>query len=244
MSEVPAPTVPPPPPPPPPPVAPAPAAPGFDFVKPFAYVFEDPNWVQKILLGGLFYLAGMLIIGWFFVLGYAARTARNIIRGDERPLPEWENVGDFFGEGARLVGVALVYTIPMLALVAWFIVPAIFMDAMDSRAAEILGSGIAGCLSCLIVPLALAMMLFMPASLLFAAVEQRFSAAFEFHRIWAFIRENIGNYLLAIVVYLVARFLAGAGIVLLCIGLIFTGFWSVLIMTYGFAQVYKLAPKR
>ena len=145
MSEVPAPTVPPPPPP-PPPVAPAPAAPGFDFVKPFAFVFEDPNWLQKILLGGLFYLAGMFIIGWFFVLGYAARTARNVIRGDERPLPEWENVGDFFGEGARLVGVGLVYMIPMIALVAWFIVPAIFMDAMDSRAAEILGSGIAGCL--------------------------------------------------------------------------------------------------
>ncbi|HUP60287.1 MAG TPA: DUF4013 domain-containing protein [Thermoanaerobaculia bacterium] len=244
MSEVPATTMPPPPPPPPPSVPAAPAAPGFDFVKPFAYVFEDPNWVQKVLLGGLFYLAGFLIIGWFFVLGYAARTARNVIRGDERPLPEWENVGDFFGEGARLVGVGLVYVIPMIVLVAWFIVPAIFMDIIDNRAAEILGSGIAGCISCLIVPLSLAMMLFLPASLLFAAVEQRFSAAFEFARIWAFIKENIGNYLLAIVVYLIARFVAGFGIVLFCIGLIFTGFWSVLIMTHGFAQAYKLAPKR
>jgi len=80
---------------------------------------------------------------------------------------------------------------------------------------------------------------FMPASLLFATVEQRFGAAFEFGRIWPFIKANIGNYMLAIVVYLIARFIAGLGIVLLCIGVIFTGFWSFLIMTHGFAQVYR-----
>lgn len=249
MSEVPGTYVPPPLPPPPPPLTappepPAPAGPAFDFMKPFTYVFEDPNWVQKILVGGLFYLAGFLIIGWFFVLGYAARTARNIIRGDERPLPEWDSAGDFFSEGARLVGVALVYVIPMFVLVAWFILPAMFMEAFDNRAAEAFGSGLAACVSCFIIPISLFIMFFMPASLLFAAVEQRFGAAFEFPRIWAFIRENIGNYLLAVVVYLVARFLAGFGIVLLCIGVIFTGFWSVLIMTHGFAQAYKLSPKR
>src|SRR6185503_1108289 len=68
-----------PPPPPPPPVATE--TPSYDFGKPFSYVFDDPRWVNKILIGGLFYLAGFMIIGWFFVLGYMARTARNVIRG-------------------------------------------------------------------------------------------------------------------------------------------------------------------
>ena len=66
----------------------------------------------------------------------------------------------------------------------------------------------------------------MPASLLYAAVERRFGAAFEFRRIWPFIKDNIGNYLLAIVVYLIARFLGGIGIFFFCIGVIFTGFWA------------------
>jgi hypothetical protein len=242
MSEV-VPAVPAPPPPPPPPASSS--TPGFDFGKPFSYVFDDPRWLQKILVGGLFYLAGFVLIGWFFVMGYIARVTRNIIAGLETPLPEWEDLGAFFSEGARLVGVVLCYVLPFMGIVMIMIVPAIISDAVDNDAISALTSGFTGCLSCLLVPLALAVMVFMPASLLFAIVEQRFGAAFEFStRIWPFIKNNVGNYLLAIVVYLIARFIAGFGIMLLCIGVVFTGFWSFLIMAHGFAQAYRLAPQK
>jgi hypothetical protein len=232
---------PPPPPPPPPPVAPAAPPPGFDFGKPFTFTFEDPQWLQKILIGGLFYLAGFLLIGWFFILGYCARLARNVVAGVERPLPEWDDLGTFFSEGLRLFAVALVYIVPMVVLAMAFIIPAGVLDSTDNDALQMVGSGLSGCLACLFAPLSLAVMFFLPASLLFAAVEQRFSAAFEFGRIWPFIRANIGNYLLALVVYLIARFIGGAGIALLCIGVVFTGFWSMLITTHGFGQVYRLS---
>ena len=238
-------TPPPPPPPPvytPPPPA-APAAPAFDFGKPFTYVFEDPNWITKILIGGLFYLAGFLIVGWFFIFGYVAQTARNVMAGHERPLPEWDNLGAYFAEGLRLFGVLLVYIIPIFVLAIVFMVPAGVLSSIDDEGAQFLGSGIAGCLSCLMVPFALAMILFAPASLLFAVAEERFGAAFEFGRIWAFIKANVGNYLLAVCVYLIARFLAGFGIALLCIGVIFTGFWSFLITAHGFAQVWRLSKQ-
>jgi len=238
MSEVPAVPAPPPP---PPPAPPAPAVPAFDFGKPFSFVFDDPRWMNKILIGGLFYLAGFLLIGWFFIMGYVARVTRNVIAGMETPLPEWEDVGEFFSEGARLIAVILCYIIPIFVVAMMMMVPAILSDAVDNEAVRTISGGFAGCLSCVIVPLALAVTFFMPASLLFAIVEQRFGAAFEFStRIWPFIKANIGNYLLAIVVYLIARFLAGFGIVLFCIGVIFTGFWSFLIMAHGFAQAYKL----
>jgi hypothetical protein len=237
---------PPPPPPPPPPVVPPmgpPPAPAFDFGKPFTYVFEDPAWLQKILIGGLFYLAGIVIVGWFFLFGYVARTARNVINGVAHPLPEWENLGDYFAEGLRLFGVALVYILPFFLLAVSVMIPAGLLGATDNEPMQMIGSGLAGCLPCLLVPLSLLVMFFMPASLLFAAVEQRFGAAFEFGRIWPFIKGNIGNYLLAVVIYLVARFLVGFGVLLLCIGVIFTGFWSFLITAHAFAQVYRLAPR-
>lgn len=237
MSEVP--VVPAPPPPPPPPAPPAPAAPGFDFGKPFTYVFDDPRWLQKILIGGLFVLASLFIVGWFFVLGYLARVTRNVIAGLEYPLPEWEDLGSFFSEGARLIGVTLCFTIPMFGIFMIFIVPAVLSDATDNEALQAITGGFAGCLSCLIVPIIFAMIFFLPASLLFAAVEQRFGAAFEFGRIWPFIKANIGNYLLAIVIAFIARMVGGLGIFLLCVGVIFTLFWSFLVMTYGFAQVYR-----
>jgi hypothetical protein len=235
--------IPPPPPPPPlaglPPVAPG--APQFDFAKPFTYVFEDPRWLQKILIGGLFYLAGFLIVGWFFIFGYVARTARNVIAGDPRPLPEWDDLGSFFNEGARLFAVMLLFVLPMIVIFISIMVPAGIISSVENEGMQALGSGLAGCLSCLLVPFSLAMMIFVPGALLFAIVEQRFSAAFELGRIWAFIRANIGNYLLAVVVYLIARFLGGFGIALLCVGVIFTGFWSFLITAHAFAQVYRLS---
>ena len=50
--------------------------------------------------------------------------------------------------------------------------------------------------------------------------------------------------MLAIVVYLIARFIGGFGIMLLCIGVVFTAFWSFLITTHAFAQVYRLAIRK
>jgi hypothetical protein len=233
---------PPPPPAPPPPVVPPspPAPPQFDFAKPFSYVFDDPRWGQKILIGGLFYLAGFLIIGWFFLLGYVARVTRNVIAGDPRPLPEWQDLESFFGEGARLMGVLLCYIVPCVVVGLMFIFPSMILDSVDNEGLQTAGGLLLGCFSCLLLPLWLAIFLLLPASILFAIVEQRFGAAFEFPRIWAFVRANIGNYLLAILVLIIARFIGGAGIGVLCIGVIFTGFWSSLIVAHAFAQVYKL----
>ena len=242
----------PPPPPPPPPSGtatfPPPAPPNpnqFDFAKPFTFVFEDPRWMQKILLGGLFYLAGFFIVGWFFILGYVAALARNVIMEKQYPLPEWDDLGELFSEGARMIGVVIIYIIPIIALVMTFIMPAIFVGAVaeGNEVAEALSGGMAGCVWCLMVPLSLFVMIFLPASLLFTAVERRFGAAFEFARIWPFIKNNIGNYLLAVVVYLVARFLGGFGIILFCIGVVFTAFWGLMATTHGFAQVYRIATR-
>ncbi|HEX8251958.1 MAG TPA: DUF4013 domain-containing protein [Thermoanaerobaculia bacterium] len=238
------------PPPPPPPIVPPVVPPGpplppqFDFGRPFSFVFDDPRWLQKILIGGLFYLAGFVLIGWFFIFGYVARTTRNLIAGAALPLPEWDDLGDFFSEGVRLFGVVLLYAIPFIIMALVFIVPSLALSSTGEEGLEAAGGVMFACVSCLLVPLSLVVLLFLPASLLFAVAEQRFGAAFELRRIWPFIRENIGNYLLAIVVYLIARFIGGAGTALLCIGVIFTGFWSVLISAHGFAQVYRLSSRR
>ena len=222
----------------------APSKPQFDFAKPFSYVFDDPDWVQKILIGGLFYLAGFLIVGWFFVLGYVARTARNVIAGDPRPLPTWDDLGEFFNEGLRLVGVGVVYIVPFIFLAFMLFIPAGMLSAVDNEGVQAVGGLITGCLGLLFIPIALAVAVFMPASLLFVAVEQRFGAAFDFVRIWAFIKQNAGNYVMAYLVYLIARTIGGFGVMLFCIGVIFTAFWALLISAHAFAQVYRLASQK
>lgn len=221
---------------------PAPAgAAGYDFVRPFAFVFDDPRWLVKIVIGGLFYLLGFLLIGFVFILGYQARLARNVIAGLQHPLPEWDELGEYFAEGLRLVGVAIVWMLPIVILVMFFIVPAAVMSEANNETLEAAGGCVVGAVWCLMVPLSLAVTFFLPASLLMAVVEQRFGAAFEFDRIWPFIKKNIGDYLLAVVIYFVARFAGGFGIILLCIGVVFTAFWAMCVTTYAFAQVWVRA---
>jgi hypothetical protein len=200
--------------------------------------------VQKILLGGLFMLASVFIIGAFFIYGYMARLIRNVIAGVAHPLPEWDDLGEFFSEGLRLFCVVLVYTLPLIGAVLVFIIPSVIAQSADNDAIRNLGGGMAACIWCLVFPLSLAMALWLPGALMFAVVERRFGAAFEFAQIFAFIKANIGNYLLAFVVWLVVRMIVPFGFILLCVGVFFTSFWSLVVAGYAFATAWRLAPPR
>jgi len=189
-------------------------------------------------------LACFFIVGAFFLYGYLARLARNVIAGAAHPLPEWDDLGEFFSEGLRLFCVALVYTLPLMAAVMVVIVPSIIAQTADNDVMRNIGGGMMACIWCLVFPLGLAMALWLPAALLFATVERRFGAAFEFAQIFAFIKGNVGNYVLAFVVWLVVRMIVPFGFILLCVGVFFTSFWSLVVATYAFATSWRLAPNR
>src|SRR5438874_8949719 len=179
------------------PPPPPPTGPTFGFVRPFTFIVDDPRWVPKILVGGLFTLASILIVGTFFVYGYLARLARNVIAGIQHPLPEWDDLGEYFSEGLRLFCVALIYTLPIIVLAMFFIIPSIVAESVDNDALRNIGGGMAACVWCLVFSLGLALAIWLPGALLFTAVERRFGAGFEFAQIAAFIKGNVGNYLLA-----------------------------------------------
>lgn len=229
---------------PPPPPPPRPSALAFDFVRPLAFTFEDPEWIQKVLLGGLFTLASFLLVGIPFLYGYLARLTRNVVEGLEHPLPDWDNLGDYFVEGLSLLAIGLVYATPVIFLVGMLVFPSVIMQMTESDALKTAGGLISGCVWCLMFPISLAMAVWMPAALLNAVVTGRFAAAFDFARIAAFIRANVGNYILAYVVWLIARFVAPFGLVLFCVGVVFTMFWSFVVAAYAFGQVYRLSLSR
>ena len=229
---------PPPPPPPPPPQRP----PTFDFVRPLAFVFEDPRWLQKILLGGVFFAASIILVGIFFIYGYLARLVRNVADGVEPPLPEWDDLAEFFAEGLRLFCVSLIYAIPMVVLICAITIPAAVLGSMDNEASRSFGGLAVSCMTCLAFPVGLGMAIWIPAAVLMAIVSRDFSSAFDFRRIAEFLRANVANYLLAFVVFLIARFAAGvAGVILLCIGLLFTEFWAMVVGAYALGQTYRLS---
>lgn len=211
-------------------------------MQPFAYVFQDPRWVTKVLIGGLFHIAAFFLVGVFFILGYCGKLCRNVVANEPQPLPEWDDLGGYFAEGVRLFCVGFCYVIPLIGIICAFVVPAVLAGSIagpdDLR--RTLAGGVASCVWCLIFPISLALSFWLPAALVFASVEQSFSAGFQFGRIYQYIKDNFANYLIAFVVYLIARFAAGFGVILFCIGVVLTAFWAMIVSTYAFAYAYRL----
>lgn len=179
----------------------------------FVYMLKQPGGIVKILIGGLLLI--IPIFGWCVVLGYALRTMRGVAAGDEQ-LPEWSDWGDLFVKGLIVAVAGIIYGIPGMIL---------------SRV------GVLG--SLLSVVWSIAVWIVLPSAVLRYVVTDNFGAFFEFNAIIDFIKANANNYILAIVLALVAGFLSGFGLILLIIGVLFTYFWAALVYAHLFGSVYR-----
>lgn len=222
-------------------VAPPPSAPErreLDFAQAFSFVFRDPDWVRKTLIGGLVVLLSIFVIGIFILMGYMARLARNVAAGAATPLPEWDDIGGMLVEGLKLFVVVLAYAAPVIFV---YLGIAITMIASSGDSDITQAAGLfSGCVLVIIIPIALALMLLLPVALTATAVTGSLAAAFDIPEILRFIRRNFINYILAIVIYMVANFVAQFGVILLCVGALFTSFLHSVISTWAFAETWRL----
>ena len=227
---------------PPPPGGPGPAsgagAPSFDFARSFSFPFQDPDWLTKVLIGGVFSMLGIFLVGNFFVLGYLAKLIRNVVAGVERPMPAWDDLGGYFVEGFKLAMVVLVFVLPAVLIMLLAVIPAAILEGKGEAVGGLVGAAV----TCLMFPLIIAMMVFLPSALTRAAAQGRAGAAFELGANFAYIKANLVNYVLAILVYIIANFVSQFGLLLLCVGVFFTGFLSMVMAAYAFGETYRLSP--
>jgi hypothetical protein len=221
----------------------------FDLMRALRILFDDPDWVKKTLFGSLFVLLAMLFIGIFFLAGYGVRLLRNAARGDSQPLPEWDDLGGLFQDGLAPVGAYLVYALGAM------LVPASIGCVVGLAAGGLgsIGSSEAGETAAalgavvfylLMMVVGLAMLAFFPAAFTRMVLEDRFSAVFEFGEIFAYIKRNPGNYLLAVLAYFIASMISQFGILLLCVGIFPAVFWSYVVMAWGLGEAARLDPRR
>jgi len=233
---------------------PTPAGSGtIDFAKCFTFAVEDPDWVKKILFGGLFTLLSALIVGIFFVSGYWVRFLRRVVAGEPRPLPEWDDLGGIFNDGLKVVGVYFTYVAGVIVVVMALGCAAGLLGAgigslsrasegASSAAAAIGGLGMAAAYGLLML-LGLVLAVFLTAVFVRVVLKDRFSEAFAFREHLAFIKANLANYALSLVVYLVANFASQFGALLCCVGLFPAVFWSYLIFGYALGETVRLNPR-
>jgi len=228
--------------------APAPAG-TVDFGRSFTFVTEDPEWVKKILIGGAFAVACLLLVGVPFVLGYFSRTLRNVVAGEPRPMPEWDDLGGLFNEGLRLTAVYLLYTLGIVAVLAAFgcvlTLPLTLLSGSGARPSEALGLlgglGIVALYGVLML-VSLALAVYLPAAIARSALRGTVADGFAWREVLGFMRANLGNYLLTLVIYLLASFLSQFGMVLCCVGIFPAAFWGYMVLAAALGQTVRLSP--
>lgn len=201
----------------------------MDIGRSFTYMFEDQDWVKKILIGGVI---NFIPIVNFASSGYFIEALRNTAEGRELPLPEWDNFGGKFVKGLMAFIAGFLYVLPIMLVIgiAVGLSAAITAAAPDSDAATTVASICPMIGNCLSLVYMLLLLLILPAATIRYALTGQFGAFFRFGEILAFIKANIGGYIIALLVALVAGLIAEmVGGIACIIGIFFTLMWAMLV---------------
>jgi hypothetical protein len=221
-------------------------------------MFEDPEWLKKLGIGTLIGLLMLLLIPTIILwvvpfvalLGYTVVALRNVMNSVERPLPEWDNWGEFFSLGFKVFAATFIWALPIILLTLPLALGSAFIDQQGG--AEGVGIAMLVCGSCLAVLWGLFITVLTPAIYVRIAATDRFASAFELGPMLAFTRDNLGNVILAllllIVVGIIASFVAMLGVVAFFVGLLITiplaSLWQYLVQAHLFGQIgrYSVTP--
>ncbi len=186
----------------------------MDVGKAINFVFEDEQWVSKLLLGAVITL--IPIFGQLALMGYVIAVTRNVKSGAERPLPTWDNLGEYFVEGLMFWIASLIYALPLLVIiipiaVIW-ILPALGSNNDElvtvlAGMATVVSVGL-GCLGTLY---AILLALLMPVLQIRYADTGELAACLRFGEIFRFLFDNIGSIIIAqLIVWVAGLAVSGA----------------------------------
>jgi len=218
----------------------------MDLGKAFSFTFDDPDWVKKVLLGGVITLVPILN---FAATGYSLEVTQRVLNNDPRPLPEWDDIGGKLVKGLLYTVIAFVYALPIL-LLAGFMQGGILLlggaaSSSSQGASDAAGAAVAilsVCFSCLMLIYGILIAIVLPAAIGNYAAKDQLGAAFRFGDIMSLVQKNISVYVMVLVIEVLAALVAGiVGSVACGVGILFTGFWSLLVIGYATGQAYREA---
>src|SRR5262245_51048759 len=211
----------------------------MDIGKAFSYVFEDESLISKVLLGGVFFFIPIVN---FAVFGYTLKLAQNVAQGNPRPLPEWGEFGDHFMRGLYWIVIQIVYVLPAILLLGVFACVLVGVGgAASERSSD--GAGALGALGACLLPVIF--LLFLVGGVLAYAGIARFAAtnslseAFKFAEVIALVRNNLGDWLMLLLVAILSGIVAQLGIVACGVGVLFTAFYAQCVNGHALGQLIQ-----
>ena len=215
----------------------------MDIGKAFSFVFDDENWIVKVLIGGV--LSLIPLVGQVLMYGYGLELMKNVIQGRSRPLPEWDDWGGKLVKGIMYFVIGFVYALPIIILATCF---GGLMGALGAaeaeRATNVVGSLGGICFGGFAFLYGILMTLALPPAIGRYLETGDLGAAFHFGEVFALVRDNIGAWIIVLVLTWLAGLIASLGLILCFVGVLFTAFWANLVMMYLWGDVYRQASAK
>ncbi len=212
----------------------------MDFGRAFSFVFQDPDWVKKVLLAAL--LSLIPIVGQFYLIGWGLAVAQRIIHGQQDLLPEM-NFGEHLGRGFKAFVIGLVYSIPaiLFATPIWLF-PIIGVSAeMNEETLATVSVILSVCCGGLILIYSLLMAVMAPAGVGNFLATGRLGAAFNFGQVFGLVRAAPGPYLMIILGNIIVGLIAPLGAIACAVGVFVTAAYGTLISSHLIGQAYRSA---
>jgi hypothetical protein len=214
----------------------------MDIGKAFTFVFEDDDWIVKVLIGigilvagvVLFWLVIPAILAAILLSGYSLEITRRVIRGDAEVLPAWDDWGQLLIDGLQVIVIGVVYALPMIIVGFCVGAPLQWMAEGSEGASAFFGLA----LSCFNFFWGIILSLTLPAAIGKFAAEGELASAFRFGEVLGMVRDNLTTYVITAVMVWVTAIISGLGLVFCLIGVFFTGVYTELVNGHLYGQAY------
>jgi len=207
----------------------------MNYSRAFTAVFDDKNWISKILIAGL--IALIPVIGQIYLLGWMVEIVRRVKAGREDILPA-THFSYFLTLGLKVVVVGLIYSIPVLILSGIMQLITAGANNADADFFTVFFAGM-GCVGGILgVVLNFAIGMLGTYGIIRIAETDQIKACLDFSDAFNCIKNNLSVFVIVELLSIVTGLIQSAGLII-CIGIIFTVPYGMAVDAHLIGQLWN-----